>query len=85
MTGPREASQILRLEIGGLNVNSTTVRERIEEALREIATLFVALAPLDVALGGDRPHGITYGLIFVAGGVILFMSVLLAERRRLRG
>lgn len=58
--------------------------ERIEEALREVAILFVALAPLDVALGADRPHGFTYGLIFVGGGVILFVLVLLVERRRLR-
>ena len=40
--------------------------ERIEEALREVAILFVALAPLDVALGADRRNGFAYGLIFMA-------------------
>ena len=33
-----------------MEVNTRTV-ERIEEALREIAALFIALAPLDVFLG----------------------------------
>lgn len=64
--------------------NGSTRRalERIEEAAREIATLFVALAPLDVVLGADRPHAFTYGLIFVAVGVILFILTLLTERNR---
>ena len=56
--------------------------ERIEDALREVATLFVALAPLDVALGARGPHAFIYGLIFVVGGVILFVSALFLERRR---
>ena len=29
-----------------------------EEALREIAVLFIALAPLDVFLGEDRIHAV---------------------------
>lgn len=62
-----------------------TVSERIEEALREIAVLFVALAPLDVALGGGDPHAFTYGLIFEIGGVILFIVALHLERRRTSG
>ena len=58
--------------------------ERIEDAMREIAVLFVALAPLDVVLGASRPRAFTYGLIFVAIGVILFAWALFIERRRLR-
>ena len=58
------------------------VVERIEDAVREVATLFVALAPLDVVLSADRPHAFSYGLIFVAVGVVLFVLTLLNERRR---
>lgn len=58
--------------------------ERIEEALREVAVLFVALAPLDVVLGAERPGAFADGLIFVAIGVILFVVTLIFERKRLR-
>jgi uncharacterized MAPEG superfamily protein len=58
--------------------------ERIEEAAREIATLFIALAPLDVVLGADRPYAFTYALIFVAVGVIFFVLTLFSERHRSR-
>ena len=66
-----------------LDSAATTVTERIEDAIREIATLFIALAPLDVILGGDQPHAFSYGLIFVAVGVGLFVATLISERRRL--
>ena len=66
----------------GLHSITKTAIERFEDALREIATLFVALAPLDVALGARGPHAIIYGLIFVTGGVILFMWALYIERIR---
>ena len=59
-----------------------TVIERIEDGLREVATLFVALAPLDVVLGAERPHAFSYGLIFEAVGVSLFVLSLFIERRR---
>ena len=62
--------------------SAKTVIERVEEALREVATLFVALAPLDVALGAERPHAFSYGLIFEADGVSLFVLSLFLERRR---
>jgi hypothetical protein len=62
--------------------SARTIIERIEDALREVATLFVALAPLDVTLGGERPHAFSYGLIFVAAGVSLFALSLFLERRR---
>ena len=63
-------------------MDSRTVIERMEDALREVATLFIALAPLDVALGPREPHTFTFGLIFVTGGVILFVLALLLEWRR---
>ena len=59
-----------------------TAIERVEEAVREIAVLFIALAPLDVALGADASGAVTVGLIFVGIGVILFAWTLLNERRR---
>ena len=62
-----------------------TVTERIEEAFREIATLFLALAPLDVVLGAERPYAFRNGLIFEAVGVSLFVLSLLLERRRAGG
>ena len=61
------------------------VISRIEDALREIAVLFMALAPLDVVLASDRPHAIRGGLIFVGIGVGLFVLVLNSERKRIRG
>jgi hypothetical protein len=65
-------------------VTRQTAIERVEDAVREIAVLFVALAPLDVALGAERPHAIAYGLIFVAVGVMLFLWTLFNEWRRKR-
>ena len=59
--------------------------ERIEEALREIAVLFIALAPLDVFLGEDRAHAVRNGLIFVGVGLMIFVMVLYVERKRTRG
>ena len=65
--------------------NLKTAFERIEEAAREIATLFIALAPLDVVLGADRPHAFRNGLIFVGMGVSFFVLTLINEGKRLRG
>ena len=56
--------------------------ERIEEAFREIAVLFIALAPLDVALGAHGLEAVVTGLIFVGIGIILFAGTLINERRR---
>ena len=70
-----------------MTIDSTwkLVIARIEDAFREIAVLFMALAPLDVVLGSDRPHAFRNGLIFVGIGVGLFILVLSSERKRLRG
>jgi hypothetical protein len=56
--------------------------QRIEEALREISVLFVTLAPLDVFLGEHGAKAVRNGLIFVTGGIILFVIALRIERRR---
>ncbi len=66
-------------------VDAKPAIERIEDAFREIATLIVALAPLDVILGAERPHAFRNGLIFVGFGVILFATMLFTERRRSGG
>ena len=56
---------------------------RVEEALREIAVLFVALAPLDVFLGNNPVHAAANGVAFVTLGVLLFVVALYIEGRRL--
>ena len=65
--------------------NRDVAVKRGEEALREIATLFIALAPLDVVLGADRPHALRNSLIFVIIGVILLAVAFHLEGRRTRG
>jgi hypothetical protein len=61
------------------------VAERIEDAIREVGTLLVALAPLDMAFGADRAHALRYGLIFEVIGVSLFLFALFLERRHSHG
>ncbi len=65
----------------GSDVEPTTAKERIEEALREIAVLFIALAPLDAALGAHSSEVFAVGLIFVGIGVILFAATLFMESK----
>jgi hypothetical protein len=57
--------------------------ERVEEALREIAVLFIALAPLDVFLSEDPAHAAANGFAFMMLGCSLFVVALYVERRRL--
>ncbi len=56
--------------------------ERIEEALGEIAVLFIALAPLDVFLGEDPERALGNGLAFVVLGIFVFALAVYIERRR---
>jgi hypothetical protein len=56
--------------------------KRIEEALREIAVLFIALAALDVFLGEDPERALGNGLAFVVLGLFLFALAVYIERRR---
>ena len=64
-----------------MRLDSRTI-ERVEKACREIAILFIALAPLDVFLGEDPSHAAANGFLFVTLGISLFVA-LYAERRRL--
>lgn len=53
---------------------------RVEDAIREIGTLLVAFAPLDVALTEGRRWGTL--LLFLLLGASLFIGSLWLERRR---
>jgi hypothetical protein len=63
--------------------SAKAVAERIEDAIREVGTLLVALAPLDMAFGADRANALGYGLTFEGIGVSLFLFALFIERQRL--
>ena len=62
-----------------------SVRERLEEALREIGVLLLAFTPLDATL--NRAPGQPRGAIlyFVAIGLCLFGVAILMEHRRRKG
>jgi len=60
-----------------------TVQERVEDAMREVATLFITFAPLDSALARDSGVASTF-LFFLIVGVVLFAASLWLERRRTR-
>ena len=55
-------------------------REHIENALREIATLFMAFAPVDSALSGG--HNWLMAVGFVIAAVALFAFALRLEGKR---
>jgi hypothetical protein len=65
--------------------SGTKIAERIEEALREIAVLFIALAPLDVFLAEGTARAVRNGLIFVGVGLMIFVLTLFVERKRSSG
>ena len=65
--------------------SGTKIAERIEEALREIAVLFIALAPLDVFLAEGTPQAVRNGLIFVGAGLMIFVVTVFVERKRFSG
>lgn len=60
---------------------SRLLADRILEAVREIAVLLLAFAPLDVALGPSRRSTGTL-LIFLGIGLFLFATALAVEWRR---
>jgi len=63
------------------HLESKSARVRIEEAIREIGTLLVALAPLDAAFDDRVGDGLIKLLIFVTTGGTLFLFALWLERR----
>jgi len=56
-----------------------TWRERLEDAVREIGTLFLALAPLDASLSENPGR---FLLFFVVLGASFVAWAILNERRR---
>ena len=61
-----------------------SVRERIEDGMREVGTLLLAFAPLDVGLNGASRDLTVPLLIFLAAGALLFVGAVALERRRVR-
>lgn len=59
-----------------------SIRERVEDAMREIGTLLIAFTPLDVSLT-ETPHRGTL-LIFLVLGLSFLTGALLLERSRTR-
>ncbi len=59
-------------------------RKRIEDFAREVGTLLVAFAPLDAALGSDRPGKWRLMLLFAGAGLMCVGGALIAEHRRER-
>jgi hypothetical protein len=57
-------------------------RARIEEAVREIGVLLVALAPLDSVFSQDALAAMPILLLFVTVGVTLFLVAIWMERTR---
>jgi len=56
-----------------------TVRERIQDGMREVGTLLITFAPLDVALA-DRAQ-VKFLLLFLLLGICLFAVAVVLERR----
>ena len=59
-----------------------TVRERVEDAMREVGTLLIAFAPLDAAFNAERPYIVVLLLFFLSAGALFFTGALILERRR---
>ena len=58
-----------------------TVRERVQEALREIGVLLIALSPLDAVVASSRAA--LFPLLLLAiGGLILFIVAVSMEANR---
>jgi membrane protein implicated in regulation of membrane protease activity len=64
--------------------STTTIRQRIEEAMREIGVLLIAFGPLDAAFSSEAPAPVWW-LLFLFLGLALFVTALLTEWRRTRG
>lgn len=62
--------------------DTKTVRERIEEALREIGVLLLAFAPVDATVNAPRGLGIGFLLLFGGLGLCLLTVALHLERLR---
>jgi hypothetical protein len=78
--GPSRGTVLSRHD--GVNDDIKSPRVRIEEAVREIGVLLVALAPLDAAFSPDAHKARSNLLLFITVGVTLFLLALVMERRR---
>jgi len=56
---------------------------RIEDALREVGVLLIALTPLDVAFS-DAPAPVGTAMFFLSIGLLLFVLSLFIETRRVK-
>lgn len=60
-----------------------SARERVIDGMREVGTLLITFAPLDVAISYHDSGATTFLLLFLMLGLLLFSgSVLLEGRRR---
>lgn len=59
-----------------------SIKERLEEGMREVGVLLIAFAPLDAFMkpGEPTPWGIL--VFFVVAGILLFWLALVLEWRR---
>jgi hypothetical protein len=64
------------------NSNRPSVRERFEDVLREVGTLLIAFAPLDVALGAEKTKSWSSMLLFLSLGLLFLTIALVAEQQR---
>ena len=62
---------------------NATVRERVEEAMREVGVLLVVLAPLDAIVDSSGKNSMVL-LLMTGLGVIFFVVAVSLERRRTR-
>ena len=60
------------------------LRQRVEEASREIGILLLVFIPIDFVLSADTPARRAWLLIFLGLGALLLAAALVFEYRRLR-
>ena len=65
--------------------DTRSVRERIEEAAREIGLLLMAFAPLDTAVGAAQGQKTGSTLFSALVGLCLFVGAMAMEQRRRGG
>jgi hypothetical protein len=64
----------------GIVADRKTVRERVEDGMREVGTLLMTFAPLDAALA--QPRALGGLLIFLLVGAFFFTLAVVLEARR---
>ncbi len=60
-----------------------SVRERIEDGMREVGILLIAFAPLDAVLA--EPRRVPLLLLFVLLGIFFFAAAIVLENRGAHG